>query len=527
MLVLGLSGFFTFEAADIFVSHVLAAAAFEARYLGVRQFLGLGRPRRVTLLPHVMYLAVLVVFLRDRPGIGSAVNVRLIAVHLLLAYIGARTAWSLYRRRIAGLTREIRFLGAVAAVTVVASLAQAGIIIAHPIHGDIFAGGVLVSWFFLILNGLAIAWSVASLGVSCAWIERQLQEREEQFRLMLDGSPLPTMVLATNGSFERVNRKFVESSGYALRDIPDEEHWFALACPDPEQRAAARGVWREAIQQATMNAQAEPVGEMLINYRDAPSRTVEVHARRIDTRMVVQLVDVTELKAAVQAREELVAVVSHDLKSPLNSIQLRAEVAIQDSSQERLTNQLRAIRRAASNMERIVRELLDAVSVESGGLELELAPTSVDGLVASVVDVESPVTATRSLKLETDVGRMPEVLCDRERLTRVLINLIDNAIKFTKEGTITIHAEARAGEVLLSVTDTGRGISPEVLPHIFDRYFTTTPGGRGTGIGLYVAKEIIEAHGGRIWATSEPGHGSTFSFTLPRTPDDERPAVTA
>jgi PAS domain S-box-containing protein len=527
MLVLGLRGLFTFETANILTSHVLVMAAFEVRYRGVRQFFGLARPRLLSLLPHLLCLVVVVAFLRERPGLPvAAVNIRLVAIQFLIGYIGVRTAWTLFREPAAGLGREVRFLGGVAAITVVASLGQVVVVFLRPIHGDVFAAGILVSWFFLVLNGLAIAWSIASLGLACGWIEQRLRERDEQFRLMVDGSPLATLVLTMEGSFERVNHKFVETTGYTLRDVPDEEHWFALACPEPEQRAFARTVWREAIQRDSTRPPAEPFGEMLIDYRDAQSRTVEVHARRIDNRVVVQLVDVTDLKAAVRARENLVAAVSHDLKSPLSAIQLRAETAIHDSTQEKLTNQLRSIRRAAANMERIIREQLDAVSIDSGGLALELAPTSIDGLIAAVVDVVSPVTAKRSLKLECDIAWLPEVLCDSERLTRALINLLENAVKFTDEGSITIRAEPCAGGVQLSITDTGRGIGPEVLPHIFERYFTTTPGGRGTGIGLYMAKQIIEAHGGRIWVSSEPGRGSTFSFTLPQAPVDRAPALT-
>jgi PAS domain S-box-containing protein len=485
------------------------------------------------MLPHLVFLVVLLSFIRERPGMRSAVNFRLIAVQLLVAYIGVRTSWTLFREKAGSLRRETEFLGWVAAVTALASLAMVVILMVRPIPGDVFSSGILVSWFFLALDLLAIAWSVASLGLACGWIELSRErameaqhESDEQFRILLDESPLATAVLTAEGSFERLNRKFVETTGYTLRDAPDEGHWFALACPDPERRAAARAAWREAVEQALVRAPSEPAGEMVVDYRDAPSRTVELHARRVDDRVVVQLVDVTELKAAMQAREQMVAAVSHDLKSPLSAIKLRAEAAIQGPHKDRLTHELRSIGRAAANMERIIREQLDTVSVDSGGLALELAPTSVGGLVASAVDIVSPATTGRSLKLECDIGWLPEVLCDPARVTRVLINLIENALRFTDEGTITIRAEAHAGEVEISVADTGRGIRPEVLPHIFDRYFTTTPGGRGTGLGLFLAKEIVEAHGGRIRVASELGRGSTFSFILPQSPVDRAPALT-
>jgi signal transduction histidine kinase len=434
----------------------------------------------------------------------------------------------LVRERATELSREGQFLGWVAAITAVASLAMVVIVIARPIYGDIFAAGILVSWFFIALDCLAIGWSIASLGLACGWIELRRMAAEagqrksdEQFRVLLDESPVPTAVLRTDGSFERLNHIFVETSGYTLSDVPDEEHWFALACPDPERRAAARAVWDETVKQARAHL-PKGGGHMVVDFRHAPSRTVEVHARRVDAHVVVQLVDVSELEAAMRAREQVLAAVSHDLRSPLSAIQLRAEIAAR-GAQVDTVSAFTLIRRAAATMERMIRELLDTASLDSGGLALELAPTSIEGIVESVVDTASPTIAKRSINIESAVGRLPEVVCDSARVMRVLTNLVDNAIKFTESGgTITIRAEARPGEVQLSVNDTGSGITPEALPHVFDRYFTTRPGSGGTGLGLYMAKAVVEAHGGRIWVTSELGHGSTFSLTLPQHPI-ERP----
>ena len=112
---------------------------------------------------------------------------------------------------------------------------------------------------------------------------------------------------------------------------------------------------------------------------------------------------------------------------------------------------------------------------------------------------------------------MPTVLCDRERILQVLGNLVGNAIKFTPNGgTITVHAEPAEGHVLVSVADTGPGIPDEYVPHIFERYWKGKREGRsGTGLGLYIAKGIVDAHGGRIWLESKVGVGSTFFFTIP------------
>jgi signal transduction histidine kinase len=528
MLVLGFRGIFHLEIASILTTHLFAIAAFEARYRGVREFFGLARPRLVSLLPHVVAIAVIASFLWERSDIPSAVNMRLIAVHLLIAYIGARTTWILFREKATARSTEIHFLGWVAGLSAAASLTMAIIVVVRPIEGDIFAAGIVVSWFFLVLDCLAIAWSIASLGLMGSWIEHRRilaeaaqRKSDELFRLLLEESPIPTAVLTTSASFERLNRQFVETTGYALPDIPDEEHWFALVCPDPERRAAARAIWDDTVKRARARVPAGASGEMIVDYRNVPSRTVELHARSIDDRIVLQLVDVSDLKAAMQAREQLLAAVSHDLRTPLSTILLGAEAALRRSPDDAT---FMRIQRAATKIGRMIGELLDAARLDSGGIALELAPTSIKAVVESVVDIESPATAKRSLKIECAIDGLPEVVCDSARVTRVLTNLVDNAVRFTeKGGTITIRAEAHDGEVQLSVTDTGSGIRPEVLPHVFDRYFTTTPGSRGTGLGLYMAKEIVEAHGGRIWGTSELGRGSTFSFTLPLHPIERSP----
>jgi signal transduction histidine kinase len=219
---------------------------------------------------------------------------------------------------------------------------------------------------------------------------------------------------------------------------------------------------------------------------------------------------------AMRAREEILAVVSHDLKAPLTAILLRVEALLRKQGDPLVGQTAHAIRQSASTMEQLIRDLLDMASLDEGRLRLDLAPTDLAELVGAVVEIESPLASRRATRIASEIAPLGDVTCDRDRVERVLANLVDNAIKFTARGTITIRAEPREDGVLLSVADTGAGISPEVLPHIFDRYFTTARGKKGTGLGLYIAKGIVEAHGGRLWATSDPGKGSTFSFTLPR-----------
>jgi signal transduction histidine kinase len=142
-------------------------------------------------------------------------------------------------------------------------------------------------------------------------------------------------------------------------------------------------------------------------------------------------------------------------------------------------------------------------------------------LIEDVLDSQKVLASTGDIELRADIpGHLPDILADRDRVVQVFGNLIGNAIKFTKPGgTIALSAEAGISEVVFSVTDTGPGIAERHLPHLFDRFWQASKGrGHGAGLGLAIVKGIVEAHGGRVWATSTPGTGSTFHFTIPSAP---------
>jgi signal transduction histidine kinase len=170
-------------------------------------------------------------------------------------------------------------------------------------------------------------------------------------------------------------------------------------------------------------------------------------------------------------------------------------------------------------MNRLIGDLLDVSLIEAGQLSIERARLSTGQLVADSLETQQPLASAAALEMGFDLAReLPDVWGDQARLLQVLENLVGNAIKFTPPGgRITLGAGARAGEVLFWVADTGGGISPDELPHVFDRFWQARKDARkGAGLGLAITRGIVEAHGGRIWVESTLDRGSIFFFTIPQ-----------
>jgi PAS domain S-box-containing protein len=227
-----------------------------------------------------------------------------------------------------------------------------------------------------------------------------------------------------------------------------------------------------------------------------------------------------EAEAAVRAREEVLAIVSHDLRNPLNSILGNASLLLQMSlDEEQRVRQLQVIRRSAERMNRLIQDLLDVARLHAGQkLILEAQPLDLAPVATEACESFQPQVQQKSQRLECRVANdLPAVRADRDRLLQVLSNLIGNAVKFTPEGgRIVVEATPVDGEMRLTVADSGPGIPPENLERVFDPYWQARTTARlGAGLGLPIAKGVVESHGGRIWVESRPGEGATFTFTLP------------
>jgi PAS domain S-box-containing protein len=226
------------------------------------------------------------------------------------------------------------------------------------------------------------------------------------------------------------------------------------------------------------------------------------------------------LHRAVAARDEVLSIVAHDLRNPLNTIVLQAQMLERQDSEPERRDQTpqRVILRSATRMDRLIQDLLDVALVEAGRLKIERERISGTELVRDAMEMQAPLAVSAGLELQADVARdVGDVWGERSRLLQVFENLIGNALRFTeKGGSITIGATARNNEVEFTVADTGSGIPAENVPHIFDRFWQAERDSRqGAGLGLPIARGIVEAHGGRIRVESELGRGTTFYFTIP------------
>ncbi|WP_348971641.1 ATP-binding protein [Pseudomonas atacamensis] len=227
---------------------------------------------------------------------------------------------------------------------------------------------------------------------------------------------------------------------------------------------------------------------------------------------------------AVQARDDLVAVVSHDLRNPMTVISMLCGMMQKAFSSEgahtsrRISTAIDTMQQATARMNTLLEDLLDTSKIDAGRYSITPQALVVGHIFEEAQALLSPLAHDKDISISFQADPDLRIHADPERLFQVLSNLVGNAIKFTpRMGTVGVHAKSVGDEIVFIVRDSGEGIPKEHLPHVFDRYWTMKEGNpTGTGLGLYITQGIVEAHGGQIVAESEPGQGSEFRFTVPR-----------
>lgn len=320
----------------------------------------------------------------------------------------------------------------------------------------------------------------------------------------------------------------INEAGREIAGVPDAaEGWtpedyrhLDLRRPDGTQLPFQEQPLRRAIRGERFT-DAEVV---LVHAAGSPRRlTINGNAIRNDAGEVILAIlvyrDVTELRRLEALRAEYVSLISHDLRAPLNAIMGYAELLqmkLSPGEMEREAKHAEAIARSARQMNAMIQDLLESTRLESGGLELRRKPTDLPRLVAEAIQGVGSPAARQRIRVQVPEAACP-VFADRERLERALVNLLTNALKYSPpEAPVLVRLEPREGEMIVSVIDRGVGVPPEEMAHLFGRFYRATTGTKagGLGLGLYISRLIVEAHGGRIWAESEVGEGSRFHFAL-------------
>jgi signal transduction histidine kinase len=242
-----------------------------------------------------------------------------------------------------------------------------------------------------------------------------------------------------------------------------------------------------------------------------PYRELDSLRAHVEDELVVTI---RQLRDTKEQREDLLRAVSHDLRNPLQIVLLQGQRLLRAAESDTARRPAASILAAARRMERMLRDLADSARSESGKLEIAAEPVPLGAFVAGFLETAEGVLDVRRVQNAVPVA-LPPVFADPDRLDRILANLVGNALKYS-HGAVVVRAEHADGEVRIAVADQGAGVAADDLPRLFQRYYRgQRHEGEGLGLGLFIVRKLVEAHGGRIWAENRPGEGATFTFTLP------------
>lgn len=301
----------------------------------------------------------------------------------------------------------------------------------------------------------------------------------------------------------------------------------ALVAANEEHRQAMEAIGPRSLIAVPIQVTREIHGALTIAYTserryELPDLelAIEIARRAALTIENARLYD--QAQQATRARDELLAIVAHDLRNPLSTVKMGSTMLMEEATSDLQRRSAELVSRAADRMQRLIEDLLDATRIRAGKLSIEPVLHSAASIIAEAITMLTPLAGARNIELSADINRdHPPVMLDPTRILQVLSNLLGNAIKFTPEGgRVRIACELLDEELKVSVTDTGPGIPPDQISHIFGRLWQAHAGDRrGIGLGLSIVQGIVEAHKGRVWVESEVGAGTTFHFTLPLATD--------
>jgi signal transduction histidine kinase len=366
----------------------------------------------------------------------------------------------------------------------------------------------------------------AAIAVRNAQLYSQVNQQKQRLDALLDSAADGVLIIATNHTIERCNRSFARMLGISVQAIQDKNHeaiiqWVGRKSGLTLEQAEAGGwpltpnatLYIEGDLQRPQNLPL-PVG---ITY--APLVNPDGNLLNI----IATVRDITRFREAEELKSTFISVISHELKTPVALIKgyagtLRRDDAVWDRSI--IQDSLAVIEDEADRLTELIENLLDASRLQAGALRISMTDIALDALARRIVERFRTQSSRHTFVVDLPEN-FPVILGDEDRLEQVFSNLLSNAIKYSPEGgEIRVSGQIRPEQVIICVSDQGPGVAPDDIPHIFDRFYRATEAAKktkGAGLGLYLARAVIEAHQGRIWVDPKPGDGARICFALPRT----------
>ncbi len=364
----------------------------------------------------------------------------------------------------------------------------------------------------------------AAIAVYNAQLYGQVSYEKQRLDALLDSAADGILILHADLTIERANDAFIRIYGRTREQLVGQAHDDIIRWDGEPQGTTLN----EAIANGwplTPNASLYVEGDLVrpealpipIGATYAPLLSNEGKLRNI----IVSVRDITHFRTAEEIKSTFISIVSHELRTPVALIKGYASTLRRDDARwdkHTISDSLAVIEEEADRLSRMIDDLLDASRLQAGGLSLSRADVAL-GVLAGRVAEKFGSQSTKH-KITTDFPeKFPVILADETRIEQVVANLVSNAMKYAPKGEIKISGSVRPEQVVVCVSDEGPGIDPKDLPHIFDRFYRSTNAvkqTKGAGLGLYLARAIIEAHGGRIWADPKPDSGARICFSLPR-----------
>jgi PAS domain S-box-containing protein len=365
----------------------------------------------------------------------------------------------------------------------------------------------------------------AAIAVRNAQLYTQIRREKQRMDTLLDSAPDGILILKADHRIERCNPAFARLYGAPLAEIVGQLHEEIIQWQQvdhgPTLEQAEAGSW-------PLTATATLYVEGDLKRKDKPPLPVGItYAPLLSSEgqlinIIATVRDISHFREADELKSTFISVISHELKTPVALIKgyvgtLRREDAVWD--REVIEDSLEVIEEETDRLTELIENLLDATRLQSGTLTLSRSDVSLQVLAKRMASRFQTQTDKHAIVVDFPED-FPVILADENRIEQVLANLLSNAIKYSASGgQIAVAGQVRSDHVMICVSDQGPGIAPGDMPHIFDRFYRAADASRltkGAGLGLFLARAVVEAHGGRIWVDPKPTEGARLCFSLPR-----------